>query len=236
MLLLIVVAFVAGLGTAVSPCVLPILPIVLATGADGDRRRPYLVIAGLIASFSFFTLASVQIIQAFHLPSSTLRDIAIAVIAVFGLTLLVPALTTRYERLTARLPGAGVKLARPGVAGGLITGVGLGLVWTPCAGPILGAITSLAVTAPNSSATLALVVAYAIGAGIPLLGIALGGRAALARLHLRSAAGWANRALGILVLATAGLMAVGADTAPSADLTSALPDWTGTLQTIERSN
>src|ERR1035437_9891767 len=118
MLLLIVVAFVAGLVTAVSPCVLPILPIVLATGADGDRRRPYLVIAGLIASFSFFTLASVQIIQALHLPSSTLRDVAIVVIALFGLTLLVPALTAGYERVTARLPGVGVKLARPGVAGG----------------------------------------------------------------------------------------------------------------------
>jgi cytochrome c biogenesis protein CcdA/thiol-disulfide isomerase/thioredoxin len=234
MVLLVIIAFVAGLVTAVSPCVLPILPIVLATGADGDRRRPYLVIAGLIASFSFFTLASVQIIKALNLPSSTLRDIAIAVIAVFGLTLLVPAITAGYERLTARLPGVGARMARPGVAGGLITGVGLGLVWTPCAGPILGAITSLAVTAPGSLATLTLVVAYAVGAGLPLLAIALGGRAALARLRLRSASAWASRAFGILVLLTAGLMAVGADTALSADLTNALPDWTGTLQTLER--
>jgi len=234
MVLLVIVAFIAGVATAVSPCVLPILPIVLATGADGDKRRPYLVIAGLIASFSFFTLASVQIIKALNLPSSTLRDVAIAVIAVFGLTLLVPAITAGYERLTARLPGVGARMARPGVAGGLITGVGLGLVWTPCAGPILGAITSLAVTAPGSLATLMLVVAYAIGAGLPLLAIALGGRAALARLRLRSASAWASRAFGILVLVTAGLMAVGADTAISADLTSALPDWTGTLQTLER--
>jgi cytochrome c biogenesis protein CcdA/thiol-disulfide isomerase/thioredoxin len=256
MLLLLIVAFVAGMATAVSPCVLPILPIVLATGADGDRRRPYLVIAGLIASFSFFTLASVQLIQALHLPSATLRDAAIAVIALFGLTLLVPALNVRFERLTARLPGFGVRLAgtgrgkgpdsgfgatlpadprpRSSIAGGLITGVGLGLVWTPCAGPILGAITSLAVTAPGSLATLALVVAYAIGAGLPLLAIALGGRAALARMRLRSASAWAGRAFGILVLVTAGLMAVGADTAISADLTSALPGWTGTLQSLER--
>ena len=234
MLLLIAVAFVAGLVTAVSPCVLPILPIVLATGADGDRRRPYLVIAGLIASFSFFTLASVQIIQALHIPSSTLRDIAIAIIAIFGLTLLVPALSRVFELATARFPAMGVRLATPGVAGGLITGVGLGLVWTPCAGPILGAITSLAVTAPGSAATVALVISYSIGAGLPLLGIALGGRAALARLRLRSASAWASRALGILVLVTAGLMAVGADTAISADLTNALPDWTGTLQALER--
>ncbi len=277
MVVLIIVAFIAGLATAVSPCVLPILPIVLATGADGDRRRPYLVIVGLIASFSFFTLASVQIIQALHLPSSSLRDAAIVIIAVFGLTLLVPALNVRFERMTARLPVLGERLAGAGrrreaiatdpidgsatgtdatatglasyrrraaggvtdpvgVVAGLATGVGLGLVWTPCAGPILGAITSLAVTAPGSTATLAMVVAYAVGAGLPLLAIALGGRSVLARWRLRSASAWAGRAFGILVLATAGLMAVGADTAISADLTSALPDWTGTLQTLERTN
>ncbi|MFI5259367.1 MAG: cytochrome c biogenesis protein DipZ [Candidatus Limnocylindrales bacterium] len=262
MVVLIVVAFIAGLATAVSPCVLPILPIVLATGADGDRRRPVLVIAGLIASFSFFTLASVQIIEALHLPSATLRDAAIVVIALFGLTLLVPSLTVRFERLTARLPALGARIAagqeqrgfggsninvsairggdatldlpRASVVGGLVTGVGLGLVWTPCAGPILGAITSLAVTAPGSASTLQLVISYAIGAGLPLLAIALGGRAVLARLRLRSASAWAGRAFGVLVLVTAGLMAVGADTAISADLTSALPDWTGALQTLER--
>jgi thiol-disulfide isomerase/thioredoxin len=117
-----------------------------------------------------------------------------------------------------------------------MTGLGLGLVWTPCAGPILGAITSLAVTTPGSGSTLVLVVAYAIGAGLPLLAIAQGGRALIGRLRLRSTAGWATRAFGALVIATAGLMAVGADTAISADLTSALPDWTNTLQALERSN
>jgi cytochrome c biogenesis protein CcdA/thiol-disulfide isomerase/thioredoxin len=244
MLVLVMVSFIAGLVTAVSPCVLPILPIVLATGADGDRRRPYLVIAGLIASFSFFTLASVAIVEGLHLPSSILRDAAIVVIAVFGLTLLIPALTARFDRLTARLPAVGARIAGAGasagsrrsIAGGLITGVGLGLVWTPCAGPILGAITSLAVTAPGQAQTIILAVSYSLGAGLPLLAIALGGRAALARLKLRSASAWASRAFGVLILVTAGLMAVGADTALSADLTSALPNWTDTLQTLERSS
>jgi cytochrome c biogenesis protein CcdA/thiol-disulfide isomerase/thioredoxin len=256
MVVLTFVAVIAGLVTSVSPCVLPILPIVLATGADGDRRRPYLVIVGLIASFSFFTLTSVEIVRALHLPSDALRDIAIVIIALFGLTLLWPAMTQRFERLTTRLQTFGARLAGAdrmagslgsnaatdtaprgavaGIVGGLATGVGLGLVWTPCAGPILGAITSLAVTAPGSLNTLILVVAYAVGAGVPLLAIALGGRAALARLRMRSASQWAGRAFGILVLATAGLMAVGADTAISADLTGALPDWTGTLQALER--
>ena len=102
MILLLIVAFVAGLVTAVSPCVLPILPIVLATGADGDRRRPYLVIAGLIASFSFFTLASVQIIRALHLPSSTCATPRSSSSPV-RLDAAGPALNV-VERLTARLP------------------------------------------------------------------------------------------------------------------------------------
>ncbi len=266
MLLLVVVAFVAGLVTAVSPCVLPILPVVLATGADGDRRRPYLVIAGLIASFSFFTLASVQIISALHLPSSALRDVAIALIAVFGLTLLVPRISLVFERATLRLQAVGGRLIgrsstgplaivngstgptgaamnpagaaprRGSIAGGLLTGLGLGLVWTPCAGPILGAITSLAVTTPGSWSTLALVIAYALGAGLPLLAIAQGGRKLMTRLRMRSTAGWATRAFGALVIATAGLMAVGADAAISTQLTNILPDWTNVLQTLERSN
>jgi len=260
MVVLILVAFIAGLVTAISPCVLPILPIVLATGADGDRRRPYLVILGLIASFTFFTLASVQIISALGLPSSVLRDIAIAIIAIFGLTLLVPALSEVFERATGRLQRAGAALmtpATPGplvmaagvggsqsaaparrgsVVGGLLTGVGLGLVWTPCAGPILGAITSLAVTAPGSWSTLVLVFTYSLGAGLPLLAIAQGGRVTMARLRMRSASKWATRVFGVIVIATAGLMAVGADTALSADLTSTLPNWTDTLQSLERSN
>ena len=262
MLVLVLVAFIAGLVTAVSPCVLPILPIVLATGADGDRRRPYLVIAGLVASFTFFTLASVQIISALGLPSSALRDVAIAIIAIFGLTLLVPAVSEVFERAAGRLQRAGARLMTPSrsgslsfasvgatdgeptapspkrasIAGGLLTGVGLGLVWTPCAGPILGAITSLAVISPGSSSTLALVLAYSIGAGLPLLAIAQGGRAMMGRLRMRSASKWATKAFGVLVLVTAGLMAVGADTALSADLTSAFPNWTDGLQSLERAN
>ncbi len=256
MLVLVLVAFIAGLVTAVSPCVLPILPIVLATGADGDRRRPYLVIAGLIASFTVFTLASVQIISALGLPSSALRDVAIAIIAIFGLTLLVPAISEVFERATGRLQRAGARLMtqstpgamsmssttgagkprRSSIAGGLLTGVGLGLVWTPCAGPILGAITSLAVTAPGSSSTLLLVFAYSVGAGLPLLVIAQGGRAMMSRLRMRSASAWATKAFGVVVIVTAGLMAVGADTALSAGLTGALPNWTDALQGLERAN
>ena len=88
MLLLLVVAFVAGIVTAVSPCVLPVLPIVLAGGATGGKRRPYAIVAGLVASFTVFTLTATALLSALGLPDDLLRNLAIAVVVVVGISLL----------------------------------------------------------------------------------------------------------------------------------------------------
>ena len=88
MLLLLVVAFVAGIVTAVSPCVLPVLPIVLAGSATGGKRRPYAIVAGLVASFTVFTLTATALLSALGLPDDLLRNLAIAVVVVVGISLL----------------------------------------------------------------------------------------------------------------------------------------------------
>ena len=99
MLLLIAVAFVAGVVTALSPCVLPVLPVVLAGGSGGGNRRPYAVIAGLVVSFTAFTLAATALLSALGLPDDLLRNIAIVVVALVGLSLLWPRLgQLRTER------------------------------------------------------------------------------------------------------------------------------------------
>src|ERR671923_2625869 len=103
MLLLLGVAFVAGVVTAISPCVLPVLPIVLAGGATGGRRRPYALVAGLVASFTAFTLAATALLSALGLPDDLLRNIAIAVVLLVGLALLVPRLARLLERPFERL-------------------------------------------------------------------------------------------------------------------------------------
>src|SRR5881392_876052 len=97
MVLLIAFAFVAGAGTAVSPCVLPVLPIVLSAGATGGRKRPLGIVSGLTLSFTFATVALVYVIDALGLPGGLLRDVAIAMLLVFGLSLLVPAASARVE-------------------------------------------------------------------------------------------------------------------------------------------
>ncbi len=235
MLLLLSVAFVAGLVTVLSPCILPVLPIVLGSSMGGGRRRPVAVILGLVLSFSFFTLASYQIVSALHLPSDSLRTAAILVIAFFGVTLIFPAVRRPLERVLSRLPGMGDGLAHSDRLGGLITGVGLGLLWVPCAGPILGAIASLAVTQPNSLAAVALVVAYALGFSAPMLLLAIGGQRWADRARRTSrATPRLQQVIGMLIVTTAGLMALNLDTGITAWATATLPDLSGTLQAPER--
>ena len=102
MVLLILFAFVAGAATALSPCVLPILPVALAAGATGGRRRPLGVVTGLALSFTFATIALVYLISALGLPDGLLRTFAIVVLVLFGLSLLVPAASARVEAWLSR--------------------------------------------------------------------------------------------------------------------------------------
>src|ERR1700761_2153303 len=105
MLLLIIFGFVAGAATAVSPCVVPVLPIVLSAGATGGRRKPLGVVTGLIASFTFVLFALVYVISALGLPNDLLRDIAIVVLAGFGIVLLIPPVAARFEAFASRFAG-----------------------------------------------------------------------------------------------------------------------------------
>src|SRR3954471_16719465 len=103
MALLVLFALVAGAATAVSPCVLPVLPVVLSAGATGGRRRPLGIVTGLTLSFTFATVALVYVIDALGLPDDLLRPIAIVVLLLFGVTLMVPALAARVEAWLTRL-------------------------------------------------------------------------------------------------------------------------------------
>ena len=139
MALLMLFGFVAGAATAVSPCVLPVLPIALSAGATGGRRRPLGIVAGLAVSFTFATVALVYVISALGLPDDLLRKLAIVVLIGFGVSLMIPPLAARIEAAMSRFAGrAGVKSGGEGFWSGTAVGASLGLVYAPCAGPILG--------------------------------------------------------------------------------------------------
>src|SRR2546426_7764652 len=135
MLLLIIFGFIAGAGTALSPCVLPVLPVVLAAGASGGRRRPLGIVAGLVASFTFSTVALVYLISALGLPDDLLREVAIVVLLGFGITLLIPPAAARIEGYVSRVAGgAQIKQGGEGFWSGTLVGASLGLVYAPAPG------------------------------------------------------------------------------------------------------
>jgi len=225
--LLIGVAFVAGIVTALSPCVLPVLPIVFAGGASGDRRRPYAIVAGLVWSFTLFTLVATALLSALGLPDDLLRNVAIGVVLLVGLSLLWPRLGALVERpfqaLGRRNPG--------GMGGGFLLGVSLGLLFTPCAGPVIAAVAVLAATQRFSIEGVLVTLAYALGAGLVLLLIAIGAQRGMSLQALRSRAPRIRQALGGLVVAVAILMALGLDV----KLAAHVPGYTKALQGLEES-
>jgi cytochrome c biogenesis protein CcdA/thiol-disulfide isomerase/thioredoxin len=196
-ILLLLIGFVAGVITAVSPCVLPVLPIVLAGGASGGRRRPYAIIAGLVASFTLFTLTASAILSALGLPQDLLRNIAIALLFVVAATLFVPRLGMLLETPLARLS------RRPSgdLGGGFLLGVSLGLVFVPCAGPVLATVTVLSAQHRFGAELVFLTLFYAFGAGLVLLLIAVGGQRVSRRL--RTTRRWWRPALGSIIAAAA---------------------------------
>src|ERR671925_1744839 len=169
MVLLLLIGFLAGVVTAISPCVLPVLPIVLAGGASGGRRRPYAIVAGLVASFAAFTLAAAALLSSLGLPDDLLRNVAIGVVVLVGLSLLWPRLGDLVGR-----PFLALGRRRPGdVGGGFFLGLNLGLLFTPCAGPVIAAIAALAATRSLGPDAVLVTLAYSLGAGVVLLALGL---------------------------------------------------------------
>ena len=191
MILLLGISFLAGVITAVSPCVLPVLPIVLAGGASGGGRRPYAIIAGLVLSFTVFTLSASALLMALGLPEDLLRNIAIALLFVVAATLLVPRFGMWIEAPLTRLS------RRPSgdLGGGFLLGVSLGLVFVPCAGPVLATVSVLSAEHRVGLRLVLLTLFYAAGAGSVLLLVALGGQRATRR-HPPDACVVATRAGG----------------------------------------
>jgi cytochrome c biogenesis protein CcdA/thiol-disulfide isomerase/thioredoxin len=188
--LLIAFAVVAGAATAVSPCVLPVLPVVLSAGVTGGRRRPLGVVTGLALSFTFATVALVYVIDALGLPNDLVRTLAIVVLLGFGLALLIPRLGARLEVALSRLVPARARRragSGDGFGSGLVLGLSLGLVYAPCAGPILAGVITVSAAQSFTAGRLAVALAYGLGTAVALYVLMIGGRRLTRRLSGQSA-------------------------------------------------
>jgi cytochrome c biogenesis protein CcdA/thiol-disulfide isomerase/thioredoxin len=181
---LVLIGLVGGVITGLSPCVLPVLPVVLLGGgsaepdAESARRRPYLVVLGLTLSFAVFTLFGSLILASLHLPDDAIRWLGLALLVLVGLGLLVPPLGHLIERPFYRFPQRAVGTGR----NGFLLGIALGAVFVPCAGPVLAAITVAGATGHIGLRTVGLTLGFAVGTAIPLLAFALAGRGMTRRL------------------------------------------------------
>src|SRR5271157_202402 len=237
MVILILFSVLSGLVTVISPCILPVLPIVLASSVEKGKARPLGLITGLILSFSLFTLAISQIVSLFDLSANVLRLIAVIVIGLLGLGMILPAINNLFQKVLGQIPGLlpETHLDGSGLGGGLITGDCLGLVWAPCAGPILAAVTTLAATRAVNAGAVLVILAYAIGAGVPLLAIAYGGRVVLHKASFVTRNPQrVQQSFGFVMLLTAGLIAFNADTLVTAWATNLVPaQWSNQLNAVE---
>ena len=242
---LVMIGFLGGAITGISPCVLPVLPVVfLSGGAQGaatgkasakgknpgtdtapDRRarmRPYLIVAGLALSFSFFTLLGTLILSELPLPQDIIRWAGLVVLVLLGIAMLFPKVESWVERPFARIPQLRVTAER----GGFILGLALGAVYVPCAGPVLAAITVAGATGKIGAHTVALTLSFGVGTAIPLLFFALAGRRVSERVR-------AFRVRQRRVRAIAGVVIIGLAVALTFNVTDALqrdiPDYTNTL-------
>ncbi|MCV7179111.1 cytochrome c biogenesis protein DipZ [Mycolicibacterium sphagni] len=241
---LLLIGLLGGLITGISPCVLPVLPVVFLSAADtGDGRdigsvktagvttasarlhrfRPYLVIAGLVCSFSVVTLTGSALLSALHLPQDAIRWVGLAALALIGVGLIFPQLEALLEKPFAAIPQRNFASGRTGFG----LGLALGALYVPCAGPVLAAIVLAGATGHIGAGVVLLTVAFSLGTALPLTVFALAGQRITQRVKaFRDRQRTIRVAAGIVTLALAVALAFDLP----AELQRALPDYTSSLQ------
>ena len=237
MLATLVLAMVAGALSILSPCVLPLVPIVLGAAASEHRLGPVALIAGVTLSFTLIGLFVATVGFAAGLDGSTFRTLGALLLLGMGLVLLAPAMQARLataagpigdwtEQRFGGLAGAGL----PGQFG---IGVLLGAVWSPCVGPTLGAASVMAARGENLGMVAATMLAFGLGVGLPLAALGLASRELMQRWRGRvlAAGSRGKQVMGGFLVAAGFLVLSGLDKRLEAILVAASPDWLTSLTT-----
>jgi cytochrome c biogenesis protein CcdA/thiol-disulfide isomerase/thioredoxin len=211
MVLLMLFALVAGAGTAITPCVLPVLPALLSASALGGRRRPLGIILGLALTFTIAIVALAQIAKGVGLAGGATRTLAVVVLIAFGLIMLIPELAERVQAPLSRLARFGPRSRGSGFWSGLLVGGALGFVCAPCAGPILAAVISVSASGNTSARVIAVAIAYVAGLSAVLTLYSVGGRRVMDLVRRKARGHVVERTLGVVLLLTGVVMATNLD-------------------------
>ncbi|MDT5210553.1 MAG: hypothetical protein QOF67_2968, partial [Mycobacterium sp.] len=243
MFTLVLIGFLGGVITGISPCILPVLPVIFFSGAHGAREddagtvatkvrpkctlsetlRPYRVIAGLVLSFSVVTLLGSALLSLLHLPQDAIRWVALIALVAIGLGLIFPQFEALLEKPFSKLPQKQFGSGRSGFG----LGLALGVLYVPCAGPVLAAIVVAGATGTIGLDTVALTLSFAVGAALPLLFFALAGQRVAQRVAAFRRRQRQIRIVGGIVTI---LLAVALVFNLPAVLQRAIPDYTSSLQ------
>jgi cytochrome c-type biogenesis protein len=230
-------SFLAGVLSVLSPCVLPLVPILVGTALNTHRYGPYALALGLAISFTAVGVFIATVGASIGIDQEVFRNIAAALLITFGIVLLSSALQEKFASVTAGISGSGnnllSKISTDSLSGQFLLGLLLGVVWSPCVGPVLGATITLASQGVSLGHVTFVMALFGLGAGLPLILLGLLSRQAMMRFRnkLFAAGKIGKRILGIILLLVGLLIITGLDKQLEAIVVSASPDWLIALTT-----
>lgn len=237
MFLLLFFAFISGVITIFAPCIWPLLPIILSSTASGGSRKPLGITIGIMISFALLTLSVSYVVSLVPFDPNILRYVAVVIISFIGLSLIIPKISYVLETYVSRFSG---KLGRSGsnsnsgFQGGLITGLSLGIVWTPCAGPILATIATLSATKAVNLQIILVTIVYVLGVGIPLFLLAIFGQKVFSKVRgLSKYTGRIQQLFGVIMILTAAAILTNYDKTIQVKLLNAFPAYSSLLLRLE---
>ncbi|KKS95408.1 MAG: cytochrome C biogenesis protein [Candidatus Gottesmanbacteria bacterium GW2011_GWA2_43_14] len=232
---LLIFAFISGLVTILAPCIWPLLPIILSA-SRGGKAKSLGITVGVAVSFAVLTLTISYLVSLLGFDPDILRFVAVVILLILGLSLLVPAFSARLEAMVSKVSSkaGGKRKEGNSFLSGFVTGASLGIVWSPCAGPILATIATLASTRAVNSGIILVTIFYVAGLSIPLFFFSYGGNLLIEKSRLLNRyTGRIRQFFGLVIILTALSIYTNYDKVLQVNLLDAFPSYSTFLFNLE---